>query len=82
MTDQREQTPFPGYTGQRVRQPGKGKTLKRRGETPRNIVDPEMVIENLAHLLRVWELNRQYRLKARGLGPRREDRLRGLFGGG
>ena len=53
---------------------------RAKGDGPRNVVDPDMVIKSLDHLLRVWELNRQYRL--RNIAGSREDRLRGLFGSG
>lgn len=71
-----------GYADQAPRGPGpglKGTEVLARG-TRKSAPDAQSIIKGLDHLLRIWEMNRQYRL--RGVNGSREDRLRGLFGGG
>lgn len=53
--------------------------IKEKGER-QSVPDAATVIKSLGHLLQVWELNRQYRLKR--IAGSRGDRLKGLFGGG
>lgn len=56
-----------------------GRVLKRGGELE-NIRDEEGSTKDMVHALTMMELNRKFRQK-KNKGGKREDRLRGLFGG-
>lgn len=79
-----KQTPFPDYDPRPYKE-ASGKQIKMKRGNRQTTPDPSILMEGLADLLKVWELNRQHRLKAMGRGKQQapiSQRMKGLFGGG